>query len=171
MKRDSQRRTDYATEQQRRLQAGGLFAQGCSQAEVARRLEVSRQTTCRWHHAWETGGEESLAGVGHTGRKRKLSGDELCQLAAVLLGGAQAQGYDTELWTLKRIAQVIRREFKASYHPSHVWKILGQLGWSCQRPEKKARERNEEAIGRWVRYRWPRIKKSPRNQSVACIPR
>jgi transposase len=65
------------------------------------------------------------------------------------------------LWTLKRMAQVIRREFKASYHPSHVWKILGQLGWSCQRPEKRARERNDEAIARWVRHRWPGIKKTP----------
>jgi transposase len=161
MKRNSQRRTDYATEQQRRVRAGGLFTNGCSQAEVARRLEVSRQTASRWHRGWETVGEQALAGAGRTGRKRKLTGDELCRLEAVLLAGAQAQGHDTNLWTLKRMAQVIRREFKASYHPSHVWKILGQLGWSCQRPEKRARERNDEAIARWVRHRWPGIKKTP----------
>lgn len=159
MKRNSQGRTDYATEQQRRLQAGGLFAKGCSQAEVARRLTVSRQTASRWHGWWEAGGEKALAGAGRTGRPRKLTGDELCRLEAMLLAGAQAQGCDTDLWTLKRISQVIRREFKVSYHPSHVWKLLGELGWSCQRPEKRARERNEEAIIRWVRYRWPRIKK------------
>src|SRR3972149_5524339 len=126
MKRNSQRRMDYATEQQRRLRAGGLFGKGCSQAAVARRLEVSRQTASRWQRA-----------------------------------GRGAYGYDTDLWTLKRIARVIRREFKVSYHPSHVWKVLGQLGWSCQRPEKRARERNEKAIARWLRYRWPQIKKRP----------
>lgn len=161
MKRNSQRRMDYATEQQRRLRSGELFAKGYSQAEVARRLEVSRQAASRWHRAWQTDGKKALAGAGGTGRKRKLSGDELCCLEAVLLAGPQAQGYETPLWTLKRIARVVRREFRVSYHPSHVWKILGQLGWSCQRPEKRARERNEKAIVRWVRHRWPRIKKRP----------
>jgi transposase len=102
-----------------------------------------------------------LRGADRTGRKRKLSGDDLCQLEACLLEGARAHGYDTDLWTLKRIAQLIRRRFKVSYHPGHVWKLLGQLGWSCQRPERRARERNEVAIRRWLRYRWPRIKKKP----------
>jgi transposase len=152
---------DYATEQTRRVQAGKWFAKGLSQAEVARRMEVSRQTARRWHRAWESGGAAALSGAGRTGRPRKLSGAEFCRFEAVLLAGAQAHGFDTELWTLKRIAQVVRREFKASYHPSHVWKILGELGWSCQRPEKRARERNEEAIARWVRHRWPQIKKRP----------
>ena len=102
-----------------------------------------------------------MAGAGRTGRKRKLSGDELCRLEAILLAGAPAQGYETDLWTLKRIAQVIWRQFGVTYHAGHVWKVLGQLGWSCQRPQRKARERNEDAIRRWVRYRWPRIKKRP----------
>lgn len=153
------RRNDYVTEQRRRVGAAVLFRKGCSQAEVARQLGVSRQTTSRWHATWETGGQRALAGAGRTGRKSKLAGEELCRLAAVLLAGAPAHGYETDLWTLKRIAMVIRREFGVSYHPGHVWKVLGQLGWSCQRPERKARERNEDAIKRWLRYRWPRIKK------------
>lgn len=162
MKRSSQlrrRRTDYLTEQNRRIGAGKLFQNGYSQAEVARELGVSRQTTSRWHGAWKTGGKNGLAGAGRTGRKCRLAGSELCRLATILLAGAPARGYETNLWTLKRIAQVIRREFGVAYHPGHVWKVLGQLGWSCQRPERKARERNEKAIRRWVRYRWPRIKK------------
>lgn len=164
MKRNSpsrRRRDDYVTEQRRRLKAGKLFAKGCSQAEVARAMEVSRQTASRWHAAWTAGGTEALAGAGQTGRKRKLSGDELCRLQAILLAGARENGYETDMWTLKRITKVIRREFKVTYHCGHVWKVLRQLGWSCQRPERKARERNEEAIRRWVRYRWPRIKKRP----------
>lgn len=164
MKRNSQerrRRSDYVTEQRRRVGAAKLFRKGRSQAKVARQLEVSRQTVSRWHAAWTAGGQEVLAGAGRTGRKSKLSGEQLCQLEAILLAGAPAQGYETDLWTLKRIAQVIRRQFQVTYHASHVWKVLGQLGWSCQRPERKARERNEEAIRRWVRYRWPQIKKRP----------
>jgi transposase len=162
MKRNFQsrrRRSDYVLEQQRRIGAAKLFQKEHSQAEVARALAVSRQTASRWYAAWLAGGREALVGAGRTGRRSRLSGDDMCRLEAVLLGGAPAQGYETELWTLKRIAQVIRREFGVKYHASHVWKVLGQLGWSCQRPERKARERNEEAIRRWVRYRWPRIKK------------
>ena len=138
-----------------------MFRKGRSQAQVARELGVSRQTTSRWHAIWEVGGKHALAGVGQAGRKCKLSGEELCRLEALLLAGAPAHGFETDLWTLKRIAQVIRLEFGVSYHPGHVWKVLGHLGWSCQRPERKARERNEDAIKRWVRYRWPRIKKRP----------
>ena len=155
------RRSDYGTEQQRRVGAAALFRKGCSQAQVARQLGVSRQTTSRWHAVWEAGGKKALAGAGRTGRKCSLTGDELCRLEAILLAGAPARGYETDLWTLKRITQVIRCEFGVSYHPGHVWKVLRQLGWTCQRPERKARERNEDAIKRWVRYRWPRIKKRP----------
>jgi transposase len=164
MKRNSvsrRRRRDYGAEQRRRIEAAKLFGQGISQAEVARRLEVARQTASRWHALWISGGKEALAGAGRTGRLPKLSGDQLCRLEAILLGGAPTQGYETDLWTLKRIAQVIHRQFNVTYHPGHVWKVLAQLGWSCQRPERKSRERNEEAIRRWVRYRWPRIKKKP----------
>lgn len=143
------------------MSAAKLFRQGRSQADVARQLGVSRQAVSRWHAAWVAGGAKALRGAGRVGRKSKLSGDELCRLEAILLAGAPAQGYETDLWTLKRIAQLIRREFQVAYHPGHVWKVLAQLGWSCQRPERKARERDEEAIRRWVRYRWPRIKKRP----------
>jgi transposase len=152
---------DYVTEQQRRLKAGRLFSEGRSQAEVVHSLGVSRQSASRWFAAWLVGGNKALVGAGRTGRKRKLSGDELCRLEALLLAGAPAQGFETNLWTLKRIAQMVRREFGVTYHAGHVWKVLGQLGWSCQRPECKARERNEASIQRWVRYRWPRIKKKP----------
>jgi transposase len=164
MKRNSPRRrsrSDYATEQQRRIESARLFRKGHPQAEVARLLGVSRQAASRWHAAWSAGGRQALAGAGRAGRKPTLSGDQLRQLEAILLAGAPAAGYETDLWTLKRIARVIRREFGVTFHIGHIWKVLGQLGWSCQRPQRKARERNEEAIRGWVRHRWPRIKKRP----------
>lgn len=164
MKRNSPKRrsrSDYATEQKRRIESARLFRKGRSQADVARQLGVSRQTASRWHAAWVTGGQQALSGAGRSGRKPSLSGEQLCRLEAILLAGAPAAGFETDLWTLKRIARVIRREFGVTFHIGHIWKVLGQLGWSCQRPQRKARERNDEAIRRWVRHRWPRIKKKP----------
>src|SRR5262245_50673805 len=123
------RRSDYMTEQRRRVGAAALFQKGRSQADVARQLGVSRQTASRWYLLWEAGGKQALVGAGQAGRKCKLSCEELCRLEAMLLAGAPAHRFETDLWTLKRIAQVIRREFGVSYHPGHVWKVLGQLGW------------------------------------------
>ena len=159
MERNSRRRTDYATEQKRRLEAGVLFAQGLRPAEVARRLGVSRQAASRWYSAWMTGGETALRGAGQTGRKRKLSKNDLQRLEQVLLAGPKASGYTTEIWTLARIAAVVWKQFRVRYHRGHVWKLLGELGWSCQRPEARARERDEERIRRWLKHRWPAIKK------------
>jgi transposase len=77
----------------------------------------------------------------------------------VLLRGAQAAGYRTELWTLKRIAKVIWKEFHLRYHPNALWYLLRTMGWSCQKPERRSCQREEEAIVHWRRYRWPHIKK------------
>jgi len=83
------------------------------------------------------------------------------ELLRILERGPGAAGYKTELWTLKRVAEVIRRRFGVHYNPCHVWTILVKLGWSCQKPERRARERNEGEIERWRREGWPDIKKSP----------
>jgi transposase len=159
MERKPRVRSDYATEQRRRVSAGQLFGEGLSPAEVGRRLGVSRQAATRWHHAWRADKRTGLTGAGHTGRPRKLSADQRAKLSAALLAGAKSHGYRTEMWTLRRIAAVIRKRFRVTYHPGHVWRVLGELGWSCQRPEGRARERDEAAIRRWLRRRWPGIKK------------
>jgi len=80
-------------------------------------------------------------------------------LERVLLKGPRAAGYPTELWTLARVANIIRRVFGVRYHPSHVWRLLHQMDWSCQKPERRALERDEAAIEEWKRRRWPHIKK------------
>jgi transposase len=78
-----------------------------------------------------------------------------------LLKGPLAQGFPTNLWTLKRIAMVIERITGVRFHPGHVWKILGEIGWSLQKPAKRAKERNEEAVSQWTAETWPCIKKKP----------
>jgi transposase len=150
----------------RRLRAAELFAQGRSQAEVAGELGVSRQSAHVWHTAWRQGGVDALRSRGPTGPAPKLSDAQLAQIEEALLAGAMANGFDTDLWTLERVAVVITQLTGVRHHPGHVWVILRRrLGWTLQRPERRASERDEEAIARWVAHEWPRIKKGqPQNR-------
>jgi transposase len=153
---------ERAAREARRLQAAELFALGRSQAEVARDLGVSRQAVSVWHARFAQGGVDALRSRGPTGPDPKLSAAQLAKVEQALLQGAQANGFDTDLWTLERVAVVITQLTGVRYHPGHVWVILRRrLGWSVQRPERRAMERDEEAIGRWVAHEWPRIKKGP----------
>jgi transposase len=95
----------------------------------------------------------------HPGGSSRLAVAQRKRLLRLLLEGPRRHGYRTELWTLARVAEVIARTFGVQYHPSAVWHILRALGWSCQKPDRRARERDEEAIRRWRREDWPRIKK------------
>jgi transposase len=146
----------------RRLQAAELFAQGHSQAEVAHQLGVSRQSAHVWHARFQQGGVDALRSRGPTGPDPKLSAAQLAKVEEALLQGARANGFDTDLWTLERVAVVITQLTGVRHHPGHVWSILRhRLGWTLQRPERRASERDEEAITRWVQQEWPRIKKGP----------
>ena len=146
----------------RRLQAAELFAQGRTQAEVAHQLGVSRQSAHVWHTRFEQGGVDALRSRGPTGPDPKLSDAQLAQVEEALLAGAMASGFDTDLWTLERVAVVICQLTGVRYHPGHVWVILRhRLGWTLQRPERRASERDEQAIRHWVAHEWPRIKKGP----------
>lgn len=160
-------RMGFEAEKRRRVRAAALFQAGQRPATVARRLGVSRNAAGQWFAAWQREGKDALRGAGRTGRCCKLSPEQRSQLDALLLQGPQAHGYATALWTLPRIAHVIRQQFGVHYHPGHVWRVLGDMNWSCQRPERRARERDENAIRRWLRRDWPRIKKQP-NASVPC---
>jgi transposase len=160
------RRPDPAEERAalevRRLQAAELFAQGHTQAEVARTLGVSRQSAHVWHTRFAQGGVDALRSRGPTGPDPKLSPTDLARIEQALVQGALANGFATDLWTLERVAVVITQLTGIRYHPGHVWVILRhRLGWSLQRPERRASERDEEAITRWVAHEWPRIKKGP----------
>ena len=154
-------RRDFAGLEERRRTAGRLFAKGKTQAEVSRELGVSRQSTSRWYADWQAGGNGGLAAAGRAGRMPKLDKRQLNDVEAELNKGPLAHGYATDLWTLQRVAEVIETPTGVSYHPGHVWKVLRQMGWSRQRPARRAVERNDEAIARWVKEDWPRVKKTP----------
>jgi transposase len=140
-------RRDFEALEERRKKAARLFARGRSQADVARELEVSRQSASRWYAEWSTKGTGALSKAGRAGRLAKLSPAQLRRVAAELEKGPLAHGYPTDLWTLARVGEVIERTTGVSYHPGHVWKVLReQLGWSRQRPARRAVERDDEAM-------------------------
>lgn len=151
---------DLKAMEQRRRQGMQLLAKGLHQAEVARRCGVSRTSVLRWQQqrkakrgaAWK---RRPL------GRPSKLSATQKRQLKKALLQGAQAHGFLNDLWTLPRVAQLIHRQSGVRLHPGHVWRVLGQMGWSVQRPTGKATQRDEAAIARWKKHTWPALKKSP----------
>lgn len=158
-------RRDFDALEQRRLEAARLLKQGLSQAEVARRLGVHRQSVYRWAKTLSESGRPGLKKAGRAGRKPLLSATDLRKLERILKRGPEAVGYDTQLWSSWLVAEVIEETFGVEYHPGHVWRILRQLGWSVQRPAGRALERDEQAIRRWKRRRWPVLKKTPRNKA------
>ena len=160
--RSSSGRRDFEGMERRRKRAARMFERGVSQAEVARALEVSRQSVSRWYADWQAGGTKALKGAGRAGRLPRLTKAQLGRIDRALRKGPRAHGFNTDLWTLDRVATVIEAETGVRYHPGHVWKLLrDKLGWSRQRPARRAAERDDEAIARWVAEEWPRIKRGP----------
>lgn len=152
---------DHAALEQRRQRAARLFAKGTSAPDVARRLGVARQAAYRWKEAWAQGGPAALASKGPAGPKSRLTPAQTQQVTEALLAGPVAQGSKTALWTLPRVAALIKDLTGVAYHPGHVWRWLGASGVSGQRPERRALERDEAAIRRWRRGTWPALKKKP----------
>lgn len=154
-------RRDFQGLENRRKQAAKLFSAGVIMAAVARTLQASRQSVSRWYRDWKRGGVAALRGAGRAGRKPKLDHGERQRVDRALRKGARAHGFAAERWTLARVTLVIERVTGAHYHPGHVWKILRDMDWSLQRPAKRARERNEDAVRQWISKRWPAVKKTP----------
>jgi transposase len=152
---------DFNALQRRRLKAATLFDNGLAPAEVARRLGVSCQSASRWRKAWEKGGKSALKQTSKAGRPPRLKPQDLPVLKHALKAGPGEHGFPTELWTTQRVSRVIKTLFGIEYHPDHVGRLLGQIGWSCQRPTTRAIQRDEPAIRRWKEQTWPRLKKKP----------
>lgn len=155
-------RRDFAALKARRLRAADMFRRGKSQAEVAQALDVSRESASKWYQLWSEGGRDALSGAGRAGRLPRLSDEQLTDVVTALERGPRANGFPTDLWTLARVADVIEATTGVRYSQTQTWTILrDRLGWSRQRPTRRALERNEEAIANWVAQDWPRIKKAP----------
>ena len=147
--------------EKRRLKAAALFQKGLGPSAVARKLGVRRQSAHAWQQTWKQSGIEGLRSQGAAGPKPRLTPAPEEDLAQAILDGPEAAGYPTAVWTLPRLARLIQQRHGVRYHPGHVWHLLDRLGFSCQRPRRRALERNAAEIRRWHRQRWPDLKKKP----------
>lgn len=145
--------------ERRRQRAISLLEKGHPPVDVARMLAVDRRSVRRWKAAHRKRGAKGIEARPTPGRPPKLDLRGRKRLERRLLQGARAAGYESDLWTCPRIAELIAEEFGVRYHPDHIGRLLRVLGWSPQRPQRRALERNEERIRGWVREDWPRIKK------------
>jgi transposase len=146
--------------EQRRRRALKLLKEGLSLNEVGRKMDCAPSSVMRWRDAYQREGKEALKVRFSPGRPPKLTKSQRRRLLKILLKGAIANGYRTELWTTQRIAEVIKKHFGIRYHRDHVGRLMHSLGWSHQKPERRAVERDEEQIERWKRKDWPRVKKT-----------
>jgi len=148
----------------RRLRAAKLLAEGMRPSDVARAVGCRPSSITRWKEVIRTHGVEGLKATPASGRPPLLSTSQKKKLVRILLRGPQASGYATDLWTCPRVAEVVMRHFGVGYSAGHVWRLLHSLGFSCQKPERQARERDDAAIEEWRRQKWPHIKKRPPNR-------
>jgi transposase len=144
----------------RRVRAGRLLLQGKPPAEVAAAVGAPRQTVYRWLDVLNTEGLDALRVMSKGGRPAQLDAEQHEELRHILLAGPQACGFGTELWTIRRVRETIQRRFGVRYSEVHVWRLLGRLGFSSQKPQKRAKERDEAAMTRWKKRTWPALKKS-----------
>ena len=143
----------------RRLRALELKERGWKQTQIADALGVTEGAVSQWMNRAREEGVEGLRHKPPPGATPRLSEEARAKLPELLARGAQAHGFRGEVWTCERVATVIRREFGVSYHPAHVSRLLKALRHSLQKPQRRAEQRDEEAIERWKEQRWPSLKK------------
>lgn len=136
---------------------------------VADRFGVDPSSVKRWRRAWREGGEDALAAKPHPGGQCKLTDGQLDELVELVIAGPREAGFPTDLWTCARVAELIKHRFGVEYDRRHLAKLLRRLGFSPQKPRKVAREQDPDAVERWRRKAWPRIKKKPADVAPASF--
>src|ERR1700674_2395125 len=154
--------------ERRRCRAVELMGQGESPTTIARILGTDRSSLYRWRAAAQA--PAGLAAKPHPGPAPRLSDDQFRELERLLEQGAKAHGWPNQLWTAARVAVLVRRHFGVSYHPDHLRRALRtRLGWTSQKPRRKARERDEDGIARWLRQDFPRIVRETWERSAYLV--
>ena len=147
--------------EQRRLRAISFLDAGMQPGEIAQRVGVDRRSVRRWKADFLKLGIQAIRAKPLPGRPAKLDSKSKKRLEATLLRGARSAGYLTDIWTCPRIAKVIENVFGVRYHVDHIGRLLRSLGWSPQKPRRRAIERDEMAIQCWIKTDWPKVKKTP----------
>lgn len=158
------RKRDRSALEARRKRAIKLYKKGYSQYKIAKEFKVSFEAVSNWVEAYKKAkGERGIKSKGKPGPKPALNDKDKENLKKAILKGPVSAGYPTNIWTLERLSQLIKDKTKVKFHPGHVWKIVIGLGFSCQRPELRAKERDEKAIKLWQYVTLPRLKKMGSN--------
>jgi transposase len=145
----------------KRLRAGRMLLAGKTPAQAAQAVGVARQTVYTWKTLLDEGGIDALRAMPTRGRPARLDDQQLQALGRALLQSPTEHGFGTELWTLKRVGVLIERLYGVKFGQTQIWRILGGLGFSVQKPERRAIERDEQAVQTWKRKTWPALKKKP----------
>jgi transposase len=160
------KREPKSWKEERRKRAWVLYQAGWPQKQITEALGVTKGAVSQWIKAGKEGGEAALKSRKSTGAPPLLSSEERQRIPVLLERGAESFGFRGNLWTCPRVAKVIESEFGVKYHPAHVSRILKKLGWTPQKPIRRAKQRKEAEIQRWKAERWPELKKSsPRRKN------
>lgn len=155
----------------RRRKAISLLREGKSYRDVASILKASLSSIVRWFQRHRRKGVKGLCSQAQWGQPSRLTPGQKEDLRRRLLKGPLAAGYSTDLWTLKRVRQLIQKNYGVSYTEAGVWKLLREgLKWSCQKPERRALQRDEKAIAQWKKQTWTHIKKGSTTWSPSGVP-
>jgi transposase len=152
---------DAADLEARRREAMRLLDEGVKPADVAARVGCHVKSVHRWKGLRSRGGHAALRARPNTGRPPRLTAKQRARLTTLLLKGALANGFPTDLWTCPRIVTLVHRHFGVEHHHDHVGRLMAAMGFTCQKPRVRADERDEDAIAGWLAREWVRIKKKP----------
>lgn len=157
--------------EQRRLRAIALLRRDIPVHVVAERLGVDRRSVRRWKRAHRRLGRAGLRARPASGRPPKLSAAQRRRLARLVVAGPEAAGYRTSLWTCRRIVDLIQHHFAVVYHPDHVGRLLRACGFSPQRPQPRAKERDDRRVREWIQVDWTTVKKTSSTRRSSRLPR
>ena len=146
--------------EERRMRAGTDLKAGMKQADVARKYGVSTATACRWAQTIQDEGIDGLRMHKSKGQPTKLNEEEQLKLVDILIAGPRAYGYKTDLWNSNRVAEVIRKEFRVTYHIHHIPKLLHRLGFRSIKPKRQAKEKSNKLKQEWLNTTWVQVKKN-----------
>lgn len=157
--------------ERRRLRAIDLLQRDIPVHVVAERLGVDRRSVRRWKRSYRQRGRTGVRARPVPGRPPKLTMAQQRQLTRLVVAGPEAAGYRTSLWTCRRLVDLIRQEFQVVYHPDHVGRLLRACGFSPQRPQRRAKERDDQRVREWLRVDWATVKKTAPPRRPPNLPR
>lgn len=153
--------------EKRRLKAATLFKKDVPQAEIARRFGISTAAASYWYAAYKKGGKAALRSKGQTGFSSKLTPKKRLLFKKAILKGPLSYGYETNLWTLPRLSAVMKKVAGVKFSDVWTWQIVRDLGFTPQKPQVKAAQRDESAIAEWKAKTLPGLKKMGTNTWVS----